>query len=337
MPVLPLPLIASVILIYLLLRAVLRRESSVVMLALLAICTVQGAVISANLHYGLAWASRVQPITAAIIPAQAWLGFVATTRRPLTVARDGWHAVGPLCVSFCTLFAPAVLDQAVMLVFVVYGVALMMALRTGRDGLEQTSLQSGDTPLLIWRGIAGALLASGLSDLLIVGAMMAGQPGLRLPIVALFSTASLLALGALGLSQSLGAAAEPLATDPAPTLDDAAIMIEVEQLMTTGAPYLDPDLTLAQIARRLRRPAKAVSAAINRSRGENVSRYINAHRIARSGDLLRDGQSVTQAMLASGFNTKSNFNRAFLLVRGVAPTDWLAAQDGVDKSTQSSR
>ena len=43
--------------------------------------------------------------------------------------------------------------------------------------------------------------------------------------------------------------------------------------------YLDPDLTLNQIARRLILPIKGVSSAVNRTTGENVSRYINARRM----------------------------------------------------------
>jgi AraC-like DNA-binding protein len=36
--------------------------------------------------------------------------------------------------------------------------------------------------------------------------------------------------------------------------------------------------------------------------------------------LLGQGENVTAAMLASGFNTKSNFNREFLRVTGKTPS-----------------
>ena len=35
---------------------------------------------------------------------------------------------------------------------------------------------------------------------------------------------------------------------------------------------------------------------------------------------------MTEAMLASGFNTKSNFNREFLRVKGESPSKWLETQ-----------
>jgi AraC-like DNA-binding protein len=82
-------------------------------------------------------------------------------------------------------------------------------------------------------------------------------------------------------------------------------------------------LALARIARRMAVPAKALSGAINRVRGENVSRVVNGWRIAEACTLMRGGASVTEAMLGAGFNTKSNFNREFLRVIGKAPKDWL--------------
>jgi AraC-like DNA-binding protein len=69
--------------------------------------------------------------------------------------------------------------------------------------------------------------------------------------------------------------------------------------------------------------AKALSGAINRVKGENVSRVVNGWRIAEACRLMQGGASVTEAMLGAGFNTKSNFNREFLRVMGQPPSDWL--------------
>jgi AraC-like DNA-binding protein len=74
-------------------------------------------------------------------------------------------------------------------------------------------------------------------------------------------------------------------------------------------------------------PAKQVSGAVNRTTGDNVSRYVNGLRIAHACTLLRRGETVTSAMLGSGFNTKSNFNREFSRVTGQTPSGW-AADEG---------
>lgn len=67
-------------------------------------------------------------------------------------------------------------------------------------------------------------------------------------------------------------------------------------------------------------PAKQVSSAVNRVTGENASRHVNGHRLHHAMTLLRRGDSVTAAMLSSGFSTKPNFNREFRRVTGTAPS-----------------
>jgi len=140
---------------------------------------------------------------------------------------------------------------------------------------------------------------------------------------------TLLAIGGLALSDVLAPgddAPEPAPPQPVATSDDAALVTQMEALLADRQLFLDPGLTLAQIARRLKVPAKTLSAAINRVKGENVSRVVNGLRIAHACTLLQAGTNVTQAMLDSGFNTKSNFNREFLRVTGQSPSDWLRGQ-----------
>ena len=95
--------------------------------------------------------------------------------------------------------------------------------------------------------------------------------------------------------------------------------------MTDQKFFLDPDLTLGRMARRLGVPVKRLSAAINRVTGANVSRHVNGLRIERACESLLAGEAVTTAMLSSGFNTRSNFNREFRRVTGKSPSDWREA------------
>nr|WP_283776296.1 helix-turn-helix domain-containing protein [Stappia sp. WLB 29] len=101
-------------------------------------------------------------------------------------------------------------------------------------------------------------------------------------------------------------------------------MARLDALLDQGGACLDPDLTLARLARRLHVPVKQLSVAINRTQGENVSRHVNGYRIRHACKLLVEGHGVTAAMLASGFNTKSNFNREFLRVTGETPSAYRA-------------
>jgi AraC-like DNA-binding protein len=101
-------------------------------------------------------------------------------------------------------------------------------------------------------------------------------------------------------------------------------MARLNRLLAEEQLYLDPGLTLARLAKRLHVPAKRLSAAINQAAGENVSRFINGFRIRRACERLEAGDNVTTAMLESGFNAKSNFNREFLRVTGSTPSAWLS-------------
>jgi AraC-like DNA-binding protein len=139
-------------------------------------------------------------------------------------------------------------------------------------------------------------------------------------MVTVVSAGTLLALGALMVAEEAATVAEPEEA-PVASEGDAAL----ERLMEERRLWLDPDLTLARIARRMGVPAKALSAAVNRVKGENISRVVNGWRVAEAGVLLKGGASVTEAMLGSGFQTKSNFNREFLRVTGKAPSDWAKA------------
>lgn len=321
---LPVPMIAALALAALALRAGARGETPRPLLVLMAACAVQAAVVAGRLHYGLSWLSWVQPVLALSLPPLAWAAFVAATRRPLGLA-DLWHLAVPGFGLFARIVAPEVLDAAIILAFVAYGVAVLLALRAG-DEVAHARLAAGERPRHLWRWVGWALIASALSDAVILAAAVAGYRDWLGWMVTVMSTGTLVALAVLVMGEEAATVAEPEEA-PQPTAGDAALVAALEQLMQERRLWLDPDLTLARIARRLGVPAKALSAAVNRVKGENISRVVNGWRVAHAGALLREGASVTEAMLASGFATKSNFNREFLRVTGRAPSDW-AKGDG---------
>ncbi|MFK7744625.1 MAG: helix-turn-helix domain-containing protein [Roseobacter sp.] len=189
-------------------------------------------------------------------------------------------------------------------------------------------LADGNLPSRIWQIIGAALIASALSDVLIVAAIMAGYEHLRPWIISLFSVGNLLLIGIIGLSTHLQSEAStqdgPVRTA---TVEDQQVWQRLQQCMKDQKPYLDPDLTLARLSRKLGVPAKTLSIVINQETGANVSRYVNEARIIASQKALLAGENVTAAMLASGFNTKSNFNREFLRVTGQSPRIWLESFD----------
>jgi len=329
---LPIPMFAALVLAALALRAALRGTTPPWLLAVIAAAALQGAVISGHLHYGIAWLGPVQPVTAMVLPPLAWLAFQAVAGRGLR-RRDLWHLLLPVLAITFILLQSVFVDQAIFATYLAYGVALLLALTGGGDALERVRLDSGDAALWLWRGIGLALIASALTDALIFGLMASGLGAWREGVISLLSATTLLILGGISLSPDAGTAMpqDLPPPPPGPTEDDARLVAQMDHFLTEKSLYLDPDLTLTRIARVMRVPAKTLSAAVNRVTGQNISRYVNARRIDHACALLLSGMGVTAAMFASGFNTKSNFNREFLRLRGQAPSDWLKGQDIVDK------
>ncbi|ORE98470.1 AraC family transcriptional regulator [Aurantimonas sp. 22II-16-19i] len=331
---LPISIVVSLALAYVLARLLHGRRVAMPLAALLVACILQGVVNALAQYYGVAGFRPLQPVTAVTIPPLAFLALGAAQGR--SRAGAALHLLAPAFVAFCVLTAPQAIDVAVVAIFAGYGAAMLVALRSGADALPEARLDAGEWPPLVWRALAASLIASALSDVAIALAVFLGEGWMKGWIVSFGTSLTLLLIGGLAASRSIGPpVAETTAGPVRPAgLDqgeaaaerqrDAAIMADLEQLLATQKLYRDGDLTLARLARRLGLPAKRVSEAINRRTGENVSRYVNGYRIADACAAIEAGQSVTDAMLGSGFATKSNFNREFRRVTGRAPTEWAA-------------
>lgn len=326
MPTLPLPVFVAIVLIFAALRLFRAHGCAHPLGLALALCAVQTLIIALAQHYEVAGMRLVQPITASLIPPAAWLALQTTAvRRPSRL--DLLHLLAPATALAALLVAPEFLDVLLPGLFVVYGALILYHALHGPDSQPNAVLSNGDVPSRIWLIIGVALIASALSDVLIVAAQIAGYGGLRPWIISIFSVGNLLVIGVLGMSPHLQTEG---ADDPAPpgppeevAEPDPKVWQRLTAYMIRHRPYLDPDLTLARLSRKLGVPAKTLSTTVNRATGENVSRFINKARIRAAQDAMVKGEPITQAMLASGFNTKSNFNREFLRIAGENPSAWL--------------
>ncbi len=330
MPVLPIPMIIALLLAGFLIHRLVARETHATVLFLIAACAVQSAIIALVQHYGFAGLRPLQPVMATLIPPIAWFAFARVSGGDRKWRRLAWHGLGPVLALVLLSTSPALLDVLIPLSFAGYGAAMLLRLGQGADSLLHSRLQSGAMPLLAWRIIAIALIASAACDVLIAYNLAMGNTGALFWLPSLVSSLSLLSLGVLGLSHAAESQRDDAAGDDALSQADLErdqiIVARLDYYVQTHKPFTDPDLTLARLARKLIVPAKQLSAAINRVKGENVSRYINRQRIEEACRMLLEGRTVTSAMLDSGFNTKSNFNREFLRVKGASPSRWLQDQ-----------
>ncbi|MEM5519524.1 helix-turn-helix domain-containing protein [Sulfitobacter sp. AS59] len=331
MPVLPVPMIVALLLLGFVLHRVLTRKTHITLLVLITVCAVQSAIIALVQYYGVSSLRIVQALVASIIPAIAWLAFRQASAGHLRNQNIYVHLIiGPVLVVIGLIIHPDWLDVVIPSLFAGYGLAILIVLREGEDSLPHSRLENGYLIVLVWRVLALALIGSAATDIFIAVRLASGHSDMLLWLPSLLSSITLLVLGALGLSHAIESQNDPQAKRSHDTEQDkdrdAAIIEKLETYIATHKPYLDPDLSLSRLSRKLLVPEKQLSRAINKYKGENVSRYINAHRVHHACALMQNDTSVTEAMFASGFNTKSNFNREFLRVIGASPRDWLKSR-----------
>ncbi len=327
MPSLPIPLVAALVLGFMFLYFLLSDRRHLPLAMLLGLCAVQALIISLNQHYGLRTMATLQPVTATLIPPAAWIAFRMTGGRTPRW-RDVSHLTATAAVPAAWILHPPAIDVIIPVEFAGYGISIFWISWRNGDGLVHSILEAGEWPRRIWQIVSLALIASAMIDVVIAVAMETGARHLTPWIVSVFSLANLLVVGVLCLSSArVTDSRRPNSSIEEVSDDDRLVMQRLETLMTTDRPYLDPDLTLARLARKLRLPAKQVSAAVNRSTGESISRFVNAARIEAAKSALTEGKTVTEAMFSSGFQTKSNFNREFLRIVGLSPTAWLQKGD----------
>ena len=65
------------------------------------------------------------------------------------------------------------------------------------------------------------------------------------------------------------------------------MVVVLQTLMQNNPLFLDLDVTLSRLARRLQVPVKDLSNAINQICGKNVSRFLNRHRVVHACELLK--------------------------------------------------
>jgi YesN/AraC family two-component response regulator len=88
--------------------------------------------------------------------------------------------------------------------------------------------------------------------------------------------------------------------------------------------YLEPELTLQQIASALNEKERNISQAINSIQHRNLNDYINSLRIEHACQLLQANKErpIFEVMYESGFSTKGTFNLAFKKITGKTPTQY---------------
>lgn len=132
----------------------------------------------------------------------------------------------------------------------------------------------------------------------------------------------------------IAAEAEEIAAPKSTAAENAEfekLKIKLEDLMSREKPYLEPQLTLADLAKRIGLSATAVSQIINQGFGKNFNDFINEYRVDEVKEKLQSGAAQNLNLLGialeCGFNSKATFNRAFKKITGVSPKEFQTGEE----------
>lgn len=137
---------------------------------------------------------------------------------------------------------------------------------------------------------------------------------------------------ALDASWRLTSAFPKMRTDPVKLememseADSLAKTIETRMLDSEW--FLEPRLSVGDVAKRLGTNESYVSRAVNSGLGKSFNRYVNEMRVAYAKEQMREeGTQILTIALNSGFNSKATFNRVFREFEGVTPSQFRKSQN----------
>jgi AraC-like DNA-binding protein len=116
------------------------------------------------------------------------------------------------------------------------------------------------------------------------------------------------------------------ATSPLPGNEKKQVLDTLLRHMQSHQPYLEPELTLNDLAFQISVKPKILSQVINELAGRNFFEFINHYRIEEAKKRLTNPKdkkiTVLEVMYEVGFNSKSSFNTLFKKYTGVTPGEF---------------
>jgi AraC-like DNA-binding protein len=107
-------------------------------------------------------------------------------------------------------------------------------------------------------------------------------------------------------------------------------LLDLIGYMESEKPYLNPTLTINELAEKINILPKFLSQTINQNLNQNFYEFINDYRIKYAMQLLsstsKTDYTVLEIAYECGFNSKSVFNSAFKKITNTTPTEFRKTQ-----------
>ncbi len=114
---------------------------------------------------------------------------------------------------------------------------------------------------------------------------------------------------------------QELSEELLPYKDKVSTLFEKEKL------YLNPDLSLSDLAQRLKTNTSILSQVINNGFGKNFNDFVNEYRVNTFKQKIQEPDNQHLSLLGvafeCGFNSKATFNRSFKKFTGITPNDFV--------------
>ena len=112
-------------------------------------------------------------------------------------------------------------------------------------------------------------------------------------------------------------------------LDDEiaeAYAAEARELMKSKKLYKNPDLTMPELAKKLKLSTNTLSQVLNGCCGQTFYNFVNTYRLEEVISMMHDpehaGDSVLELSFEAGFKSKSTFNSMFKKYTGQTPSEY---------------
>lgn len=323
MPAIPLPFIVTALLVIVLIRMMRRQTRGFWFLLFVGGCALQTAFVGLRWSVDLGWIRFFQPVLAACLPPFAIAAFVSLQGGSVSP----WHGLWPLVIAPLWWLFPPAIDLLIIVEFLLYGV-LILGMLFPDNVLTQVRLGDEWTVPYARNAVATLLILSALVDTVVSLALAKGDTPVAGQVIAGMMGVILVGLAGGVLAKTVETIPdqpdEPTAQDSPPgppvTDEEHSVLTTVEAALAQGL-YRDYDLTLQRLSRKTRITARKISQAVNHVRGCSVTDLVNGYRVREAMRLLQESDlPITQIMLEAGFQTKSNFNRAFNEIVGQTPS-----------------